>query len=216
MTPGIHELKKCSKRKAEVPLEDATAITVCVRWAFSGDLLSAVSLWPGASVAELLESLPVEPHEVKQLRVIFRGRSLEATELLATLGMDDPAKEDACVFVVRRPPRLAILSSGKDSVFWEPEANRRAKSFSVREEAHCVTFSEDASLLLAGYSQGMARLYNEHGLSKTFSARCGSVLAVAFSSCGSFCITGSENGTARVWSTESGVCLRPLCRHSWS
>ncbi|CAE7155930.1 HET-E1 [Symbiodinium necroappetens] len=204
-----------SKRKAEVLLEDATASsTVCVRWAFSGDVLSVVSLWPGASVAELLESLPVEHHEVKQLRVIFRGRSLEATELLATLGTDDPDKEDACVFVVRRPPRLAILSSGKDSVFWEPEANRKAKSFSVREEAHCVTFSEDASLLLAGYSQGVARLYNEHGLCKTFSARCGSVLAVAFSSCGSFCITGSENGTARVWSTESGVCLRTLCRHS--
>ena len=206
-----------AKRKAGSPLDDsASSLTVCVRWALSGEVLSQVSVWPGASVAELLEGLPVEQHEVKQLRLVFKGRRLEATESLDTLGVGDmDPPEDACFFLVRRPPRLAILSSEKDSVFWEPEANRRAKSFSVHQAAHCVTFSEDASLLLAGYTQGVARLYTEHGTCKrTFSARCGSVLAVALSKCGSFCITGSENGTARVWSTETGVCLKSLCRHS--
>ncbi|CAE7521698.1 HET-E1 [Symbiodinium natans] len=214
-----------SKRKAAAPLDDSTSsITVCVRWALSGEVLSVVSLWPGSSVAELLASLPVERHEVKQLRGVFKGRSLDGTELLATLEGIDVDPEDS-FFVVRRPPRLAILSSENNTVFWDPEANRRAKSFSfsahedsdARCAAHCVTFSEDASIVLAGYPQGVARLYTEHGICKktfTATARCGSVLAVAISKCGSFCITGSENGTARVWSTESGVCLRSMCRHS--
>ncbi|CAJ1383492.1 unnamed protein product [Effrenium voratum] len=119
----------------------------------------------------------------------------------------------AAVSLVRRPPPSALLCADGACGRWAPEAGGAPAALIARWHHTAVAFRvQDSSQLLAGYPQGLARLCGDS--SQTLRARCGSVLAAAFSACGAYCITGSENCTGRVWSVATGSCVKTLCRHS--
>ncbi|CAL1127692.1 unnamed protein product [Cladocopium goreaui] len=212
------------KRKAL----EADAVSITVRWALSGEILSAVSISHEASVEDLLSALPLGAHELQHLQVLFKEKTLSPQIRLGTV---EGLLEYAEVAVVKRPPLLAILGCDGALALWKPEMGDSTKltggaTTAVEPQgALSLSPSSDGSQLLVGYPQGVARLLSveqaghpadSHRCSAVFTARCGAVLSVSISPCGNYCITGYANCTARVWSVERGSCVKALCRHSGS
>lgn len=95
------------------------------------------------------------------------------------------------------------------------------QSFKVLEwtdKVMSVAISPDETLLLAGYDDGTAGVWDIKGtnLPTLFTEHKGGVLCVAFSADGTKMLTGSEDRTIRLWSTKSKQLLNLLDGHDGS
>ena len=75
------------KRKAEsVPTDlGLQPVSISVRWALSGEIISAVCISPEASVDDLLSALPLDTQELKHLQVLGHRFGENRKRLKATL-----------------------------------------------------------------------------------------------------------------------------------
>jgi len=78
-----------------------------------------------------------------------------------------------------------------------------------------VAYSPDGQTFLAGYTDGVIRLWDIATLSivRSFSGHSSAVTSVAFSADGSKIISGGGESKARVWSVASGLQVRTLSGH---
>ena len=204
----------------------------------AGCLDRKARLWD-AETGQELRTFPGHADAVKSVAFSPNGKQVltcAAGEKQARLWDAESAKElhafalpDESVAVAAfSPDGTRVLTGGDSSTtqggarLWDARTGKELRAFGTpRETVYSIAFSPDGKKLVTGENLNTARLWDTetgkvihefHGHMSIVSPRGVrvKVMAVAFSPDGSLVLTGSIDGTARLWDVRTGKEVRTL------
>lgn len=111
---------------------------------------------------------------------------------------------------------LASVSAGGTARIWDPATGRTIRELPASGDYGSVAFSRDGHLLLSrgGLTSVTASVWSlATGQAVVLRGHTASLTDAQFSPDGRFAVTASRDGTARVWSVDSGAVLMVLTGH---
>lgn len=117
------------------------------------------------------------------------------------------------------PDGFRALSTGLDGevYLWDLAKGTQLKDFAFNEEAqylHCGAFSPDGKRCLIAAGTSLLLIDARSGkLLRRLAGHTGWVTAAVFSADGERILSGSDDRTARLWSTETGLPLKVFTGH---
>lgn len=224
-------------------LEGHQAEVACVAFSPDGGTLVTASwdntarLWDAES-GESIRELKGHTKELTWAEFSADGSQVLTTSRDTTARFWDP-KTGACLRILFIQEELnaatlspsgqllAVATMGADEWLWDAASGRSvtwlqghlgtvtAVAFAPSGQ-EVATASEDGTTRIwsaRGEERGEQDAFGRDGFCSLILRHRDAVTSVSYSSDGLMVVTGSEDGTVRIWSTETGECLRQLKGH---
>jgi WD40 repeat protein len=111
--------------------------------------------------------------------------------------------------------KTIVTSSDNSASLWDAASGQKSKEFTLPQGIviNYPVISPDGKYLLAGDSEGVARLWDiQTGQEiRRFIGHTASVENVVFSPDGKYVLTGSDDGTAMLWDVDYSTTMHYLC-----
>lgn len=128
------------------------------------------------------------------------------------------------------PEKQWVLTGSADgkAILWDAEGNQKKQFIGAGDTISAVTFSADGKEILTGSKNGSVKLWNVEAtgteikaFTKEFKDRDnpshkGTVNSVVFSKDGKYILSGSSDGTAKLWDKKTGKVRKRFQAHTAS
>lgn len=135
---------------------------------------------------------------------------LRPKRLLHTFRHGSTQLQNLVAVAVTKDGRLAVTADRDGIAWWDTRAGRALASWAL-EGIQAVALSGDGHWALIGLRDRAIYFSLRHGKTRYVFAHDRAVKAVALDEQGRFALTGSDDGTAKLWDLGSG-----RLRHRWS
>ena len=204
--------------------EGHTDVTRCFdfspdgKYIVSGSADKTIKLW-NVKTGRLIKTLRAHSGAIRNVRfdpesrrIVSAGSGLRRGEVILwelesgeILGSIDQSEE-----------AIAFSSDGRyvalGSSLWEPESGKIVELFDG--DAKCIAFSpNDQSVVIGSFNRLLIRDTNTGEILQELVGHSAEIRGVAFSPDGTRVISGSFDGTIRLWDVHSGDLLRTLWGH---
>mmetsp|Transcript_3532 Transcript_3532/g.6947 ORF Transcript_3532/g.6947 Transcript_3532/m.6947 type:complete len:360 (+) Transcript_3532:43-1122(+) len=188
-------------------------VSISVRNALTGNLITDVELLPSARVRDLERAAAQSVARSSRSQIIFTGAALNPTATLQDAGLHNGVE---VLMIMTAPPVVVTGSSDGTAKMWNSETGACTRTLHGHTgRVNSVSFSRDGHHVKTTSSDRSEKTWNlSTGECENTRQSVGFISSASFSPDGSLVVAGSMDLFARIWNKRTGECERKLWGHT--